>query len=142
MYFTNTFMIAYTTPQLELPRSLILECLFFVTIIQFCIQPLAAWIAEKIGATRFLCLVSLLAMASPYQMFVLVSSALAPLIILGIAFAVVCMASFYAVIADYVEIYTRRQWRRKSTLTCSACTMRCSAAGSISRPANCSADSR
>ncbi|SDZ66921.1 MFS transporter [Pseudomonas sp. NFIX28] len=103
VYFTNTFMIAYSTQQLGLPRSLILECLFVVAIIQFCIQPLAAWTAEKIGATRFLCLVSLLAMASPYPMFVLVSSGQAPLIILGIALAVVCMASFYAVIAGYVS---------------------------------------
>ncbi|AZC38848.1 MFS transporter [Pseudomonas chlororaphis] len=103
VYFTNTFMIAYSTQQLGLPRSLILECLFVVAIIQFCIQPLAAWTAEKLGATRFLCLVSLLAMASPYPMFVLVSSGQAPLIILGIALAVVCMASFYAVIAGYVS---------------------------------------
>ncbi|MHC2148353.1 MFS transporter [Pseudomonas sp. 210_17 TE3656] len=103
VYFTNTFMIAYSTQQLALPRSLILECLFVVAIIQFCIQPIAAWAAEKIGATRFLCLVSLLAMASPYPMFVLVSSGQAPLIIVGIALAVVCMASFYAVIAGYVS---------------------------------------
>lgn len=103
VYFTNTFMIAYTTQQLELPRSLILECLFVVAIIQFCIQPLAAGVAEKIGATRFLCLMSVLAMASPYPMFVLVSSAQPALIILGIALAVVCMASFYAVIAGYVS---------------------------------------
>ncbi|WP_447776833.1 MFS transporter [Pseudomonas chlororaphis] len=103
VYFTNTFMIAYSTQQLGLPRSLILECLFVVAIIQFCIQPLAAWTAEKLGATRFLCLASLLAMASPYPMFVLVSSGRAPLIILGIALAVVCMASFYAVIAGYVS---------------------------------------
>ena len=45
----------------------------------------------------------LLAMASPYPMFVLVSSGQAPLIIVGIALAVVCMASFYAVIAGYVS---------------------------------------
>ncbi|MFK0089192.1 MFS transporter [Pseudomonas sp. NPDC090755] len=103
VYFTNTFMIAYSTQQLALPRSLILECLFVVAIIQFCIQPVGAWVAEKIGATRFLCLASLLAMASPYPMFVLVSSGQAPLIIVGIALAVVCMASFYAVIAGYVS---------------------------------------
>jgi MFS family permease len=96
-------MIAYSTQQLGLPRSLILECLFFVAIIQFCIQPVAAWIAEKIGATRFLCIMTILAMASPYPMFVLVSTAEAPLIIAGIALAVVCMASFYAVIAGYVS---------------------------------------
>nr|WP_314582598.1 MFS transporter [uncultured Pseudomonas sp.] len=103
VYFTNTFMIAYSTQQLGLPRSLILECLFFVAIIQFCIQPVAAWVAEKIGATRFLCIMTILAMASPYPMFVLVSTAEAPLIIAGIALAVVCMASFYAVIAGYVS---------------------------------------
>ncbi|MCI8211232.1 LysR family transcriptional regulator [Pseudomonas sp. S25] len=103
VYFTNTFMIAYSTQQLGLPRSLILECLFVVAIIQFCIQPVAAWVAEKIGATRFLCGVTILAMASPYPMFILVSSGQAPLIILGIALAVVCMASFYAVIAGYVS---------------------------------------
>lgn len=33
VYFTNTFMISYTTQQLHLERSLILECLFFVAII-------------------------------------------------------------------------------------------------------------
>lgn len=103
VYFTNTFMIAYSTQQLGLPRSLILECLFVVAIIQFCIQPAAAWTAEKIGATRFLCGVAVLAMASPYPMFMLVSSGRAPLIILGITLAVVCMASFYAVIAGYVS---------------------------------------
>jgi MFS family permease len=72
VYFTNTFMISYTTQQLHLDRSLILECLFFVAVIQFCLQPLAAWLSEKVGATRFLALVALLAMASPYPMFVLV----------------------------------------------------------------------
>lgn len=103
VYFTNTFMIAYTTQQLSLQRSLILECLFVVSVIQFCIQPAAAWIAEKIGATRFLALVATLAMASPYPMFVLVSSGEPGKIILGIALAVICMASFYAVIAGFVS---------------------------------------
>lgn len=103
VYFTNTFMIAYTTQQLNLPRSLILECLFVVAIIQFCVQPLAAWVAEKVGVTRFLCAMTVLAMASPYPMFALVSSGQALLIILGIALAVVCMASFYAVIAGFVS---------------------------------------
>ena len=46
---------------------------------------------------------ALLAMASPYPMFVLVSSGQGPLIVLGIALAAACMASFYAVIAGYVS---------------------------------------
>ena len=46
VYFTNTFMIAYTTQQLGLPRSLILECLFVVAIIQFCI-PTAGGVGRR-----------------------------------------------------------------------------------------------
>jgi len=42
-------------------------------------------------------------MASPYPMFVLVSSGHGPLIVLGIALAAACMASFYAVIAGFVS---------------------------------------
>ncbi|MGY2485216.1 MFS transporter [Cupriavidus sp. CP313] len=103
VYFTNTFMIAYTTQYLSLSRTLILDCLFAVAIIQFLVQPLAAWLAEKLGGARFLKLAALLAMASPYPMFLLVQTRQAPAIVLGIALAVVCMASFYSVIAGFVS---------------------------------------
>ncbi len=103
VYFTNTFMIAYTTQYLSLSRTLILDCLFAVAIIQFLAQPLAAWLAEKLGGARFLKLAALLAMASPYPMFLLVQTRQAPAIVLGIALAVVCMASFYSVIAGFVS---------------------------------------
>ncbi|AQV98640.1 MFS transporter [Cupriavidus necator] len=103
VYFTNTFMIAYTTQYLSLSRTLILDCLFAVAILQFLAQPLAAWLAEKLGGARFLKLAALLAMASPYPMFLLVQTRQAPAIVLGIALAVVCMASFYSVIAGFVS---------------------------------------
>ncbi len=103
VYFTNTFMIAYTTQYLSLPKTLILDCLFAVAIIQFLVQPLAAWLAEKLGGARFLKLAALLAMASPYPMFMLVQTRQAPAIVIGIALAVVCMASFYSVIAGFVS---------------------------------------
>ncbi|MCY1220618.1 H+ symporter family protein [compost metagenome] len=96
-------MIAYTTQYLSLSRTLILDCLFAVAIIQFLAQPLAAWLAEKLGGARFLKLAALLAMASPYPMFLLVQTRQAPAIVLGIALAVVCMASFYSVIAGFVS---------------------------------------
>jgi len=103
VYFTNTFMIAYTTQYLSLSKTLILDCLFAVAFIQFLVQPLAAWLAEKLGGARFLKLMALLAMASPYPMFLLVQTRQAPLMVLGIAIAVVCMASFYSVIAGFVS---------------------------------------
>lgn len=103
VYFTNTFMLSYTTQVLELSRSLILDCLLFVALIQFLVQPLAALFAERLGSARFLLLIAALAMASPYPMFVLVKTGSAPLIVLGIALAAACMASFYAVIAGFVS---------------------------------------
>jgi len=103
VYFTNTFMIAYTTQYVGVSKSLILECLFWVAIIQFLSQPLAAWLAEKLGGARFLKLAAALAMVSPYPMFMLVQGGNEVLMVIGIAIAVVCMASFYSVIAGFVS---------------------------------------
>jgi Na+/melibiose symporter-like transporter len=103
VYFTNTFMIAYTTQYVGVTRSLILDCLFAVAIIQLLSQPIAAWLAERMGGARFLKLTALLAMISPYPMFVLVQSGSAVPMVIGIAIAVICMASFYSVIAGFVS---------------------------------------
>ncbi|WP_321929373.1 MFS transporter [Paraburkholderia guartelaensis] len=103
VYFTNTFMIAYTTQYVGITRSLILDCLFAVAIIQFLVQPLAAWLAERMGGARFLKCAALAAMLSPYPMFVLVQSGKVVPMVIGIAIAVVCMASFYSVIAGFVS---------------------------------------
>jgi MFS family permease len=103
VYFTNTFMIAYTTQYVGVTRSLILYCLFAVAIIQLLSQPVAAWLAERIGGARFLKLAALLAMISPYPMFLLVQTGAAVPMVVGIAIAVVCMASFYSVIAGFVS---------------------------------------
>jgi MFS family permease len=103
VYFTNTFMIAYTTQYVGVTRSLILDCLFVVAIIQFLSQPVAAWIAERMGGARFLKLAALLAMISPYPMFVLVQRGAVVPMVIGIAIAVVCMASFYSAIAGFVS---------------------------------------
>ncbi|WJF91688.1 MFS transporter [Paraburkholderia bonniea] len=103
VYFTNTFMIAYTTQYVGISRSLILDCLFMVAIIQFLVQPLAALLAERIGGARFLKLAALAAMVSPYPMFLLVQSGSRVPMVLGIALAVVCMAGFYSVIAGFVS---------------------------------------
>ncbi|WP_321964356.1 MFS transporter [Paraburkholderia sp. J7] len=103
VYFTNTFMIAYTTQYVGITRSLILDCLFAVAIIQFLVQPLAAWLAERMGGARFLKCAAIAAMFSPYPMFVLVQSGKVVPMVIGIAIAVVCMASFYSVIAGFVS---------------------------------------
>jgi len=102
VYFTNTFMISYTTQYLGIDRSVILDSLFLVAVIQFLVQPLAAWSAEKIGEVRFLKLAALGAMAAPYPMFLLVQSGDRLSLTLGIALAVVFLAAFYSVIAGFM----------------------------------------
>ena len=53
-YFTNTFLIAYTTRTLGLDRAVILDCLTIVAVVQFLGQLAAAKIAERIGDSEFL----------------------------------------------------------------------------------------
>ncbi|MDF0604484.1 MHS family MFS transporter [Neisseriaceae bacterium TC5R-5] len=107
VYFTNTFMIVFTTEYLGLAKSVILSALFYVAFIQLLIQPLAALWAQKIGAARFLKWSALLAVLSPYPMFLLVKQGVSTgslaLMVTGIALCVVCLASFYSVIAGFVS---------------------------------------
>ena len=73
IYFTNTFMLSYTTQTLGLNRALILDCLFVVAIIQFLVQPLAAWLADALGPARVLLTAAFCSVLAPYPMFMLVT---------------------------------------------------------------------
>ncbi|WP_433735220.1 MFS transporter [Pseudomonas monteilii] len=101
-FFTNTFMITYVTTYQGIPRAIILDCLFLVTILQFLTQPMAALLAERIGEGRFLKLIALMCMAVPYPMFMLVGTQNLVLMTAGIALAVVTLSALYAVIAGYM----------------------------------------
>jgi MFS family permease len=102
-YFTNTFMIAYTTQYAGLSRAVILDCLLVVSIMQFLITPLAAYIASRIGNLRFLGATALASIFTPYVMFNLVDQGSLASITLGVGVAVLFMGAYYAVIAGYVS---------------------------------------
>ncbi len=102
-YFTNTFMIAYTTQYLHFSRAVILDCLLLVSIMQFFITPLSAWIGYRIGNVRFLVITSFISLFTPYVMFTLVDKGTLTAITLGVGVAVLFMSAFYAVIAGYVS---------------------------------------
>src|SRR5699024_3245387 len=55
-YFNNTFLLSWTTGELGMDRQLILNILLGAAILQFIWQPIAALIAERIGATRVMVL--------------------------------------------------------------------------------------
>jgi MFS family permease len=102
-YFTNTFLIAYTTHTLSLDRAVILDCLAIVSLVQFLGQLAAARIAERIGDSRFLLAASALAMLTPYPMFLLVQLKTMTGIVAGVSIATLCASGFYAVIAGYAS---------------------------------------
>ncbi|SDH12720.1 MFS transporter [Paraburkholderia phenazinium] len=101
-WFVNTFMLNYTTQTLGLDRALILDCLFVVAFIQLGTQLMSGYFAQRIGTGRFLKSAAALAMLSPYPMFALVSSGRPAAIVIGIALAVMCMSSSYAVMAGFM----------------------------------------
>ena len=102
-YFTSTFMIAYTTQYVGLNRAVILDCLLVVSIMQFFITPLAAYIAGRVGNLRFLGATALVSVFTPYAMFNLVDLGSLGAITLGIGVAVLFMGAYYAVIAGFVS---------------------------------------
>ncbi len=121
-YFTNTFMIAYTTQYLGIKSSVILECLSVVAIVQLINQPIAAWLADKIGAGRFLLITSGISVLVPYLMFSLVGTGQSLMIIMGISLTKVFSSAFYAVIAGYiVNIFPLHQRYSGISLAYQAC---------------------
>ncbi|WP_144110643.1 MFS transporter [Paraburkholderia sp. BCC1886] len=102
-WFVNTFMLSYTTQTLGLDRGLILDCLFVVAFVQLLTQLGAGWFAQRVGTGRFLKGAAALAMLSPYPMFALVSTGRPLAIVVGVAIAVMCMSSSYAVMAGFMS---------------------------------------
>jgi MFS family permease len=102
-YFTNTFLIAYTTRTLGLDRAVILDCLAMVAVVQLLGQLAAAKIAERIGDSRFLLAAAALAVLAPYPMFLLVQLKTTISIVAGVSIATLCASGFYAVIAGYAS---------------------------------------
>lgn len=101
-FFTNTFMITYVTQYLEISKKTILDALFLVTVIQFLTMPIAAWVADRIGAQRFLTIAASLCIIVPYPMFMLVETKNIILITCGISLAVVTLSALYAVAAGFM----------------------------------------
>lgn len=101
-FFTNTFMITYTTTYMGIAKSTILDCLFLVTIFQLISQPCSALLAERIGEGRFLRIMSVVCMLVPYPMFMLVQTGNLILMTAGITLAVISLAAVYSAIAGYM----------------------------------------
>ncbi|MBP0632377.1 MFS transporter [Cupriavidus sp. AcVe19-1a] len=101
VYFNVVFMLTYTTQYLHLPRAMILECVLYATVLQFCVQPVAAWMADKVGAARFVLLTSLVTVVTPFILYRLVSEGTPQSIMAGLGIVTLFCAAFYAAIAGF-----------------------------------------
>ena len=74
-----------------------------VAIIQFIVQPVAAWLADVVGTARVLITAALFSVFAPYPMFMLVTRGDAFSIVAGIAIVLVFMAAIYSAMAGYIS---------------------------------------
>ena len=102
-FFTNVFMLSYAPTYVGIPQQLMIDCLLWVTVIQFLSQPVSALLAERIGEVRFLKLAAFLAMLTPYPMFLLVDTGQPLATVLGIALPIVTLSGVYAVMAGFLS---------------------------------------
>ena len=99
-YFNNTFLLAWTTGELGMERQVILNVLLGVAILQFLWQPIAALIAERIGATRVMVLGLVLTVLTVPLFFLAISSASATWITATLALQTIGGTAYYALLAN------------------------------------------
>ncbi|WP_078616418.1 MFS transporter [Streptomyces albus] len=101
-YFTNTFLLSWTTNELHMDRQTMLYVLLGVSAVQFLWQPAAALLSERVGETRFMVCSLLANVVVAVPMFLLVNTAQPLLVLCGTALAVVSGSGYYAVLAGFL----------------------------------------
>ena len=103
VYFSNIFMISYATQYLQLDRAMILDCMFWVAVLQFFVQLGAATLADRFGTRRMLVILAAFAMVVPFIMLPLVRMGEAHTVFAGVAIATLAESGYYAIIAGFVS---------------------------------------
>ncbi|SDS25553.1 MFS transporter [Microterricola viridarii] len=101
-YFTNTFLLSWTTGQLGIERQVMLNVLLATAILQFIWQPLAALIAERIGAMKVMMGGLLLNLLLTVPFFLAIQSANVPFIAVMLAATVLGGSAYYAMLATFL----------------------------------------
>lgn len=101
-YFVSTFMLAYTTTELGIDRGTMLNILLINAFVQFCWQPMATRIAEKVGSTKFMTITLVLAALFVLPMFWLVNTENIVFIAPAIFGATIFGSGYYAILAGFL----------------------------------------
>jgi MFS family permease len=101
-YFTNTFLLAWTTGTLGINRQAMLNVLLGMAILQFAWQPIAAVLAEKIGTTKIMLwgLALCVVMAVPF--FLAINSANPVSIAITLYITTIGGTAYYALLAHFL----------------------------------------
>lgn len=99
-YFTNTFLLSWTTGTLGIERQTMLNVLLGMAILQFIWQPIAAWIAEKIGAVKVMVWGLVLAVVMVVPFFQAISSANPGAIAITLYITCLGGTAYYALLAN------------------------------------------
>ncbi|MEW1962645.1 MFS transporter [Microbacterium sp. NPDC077644] len=98
-YFNNTFLLAWTTTELAMDRQIILNILLGLAILQFVWQPIAARIAERVGATKVMIYGLILTVLGVPFMFMAIAAASPTWIAVTLAVNVIGTTAYYALVA-------------------------------------------
>ena len=101
-YFISSFMLAYATSTLGVPRSVMLNVLLVVAIVQFVWQPLATRIAERVGTARFMTWTLVAQALLVFPMFWLVNTGDVVAITAGLGLSMIAGSGYYAVLAGFL----------------------------------------
>lgn len=101
-YFNNTFTLAWTTTELGVDRTVMLNVLLVIAILQFIVQPAAALIAHKIGMAKLMVWVLTANLITTIPTYLLIVTGDPVLITIGLALSTMFGASYFAVLAGFL----------------------------------------
>ncbi|WP_371828158.1 MFS transporter [Rhodococcoides fascians] len=101
-YFTNTFLLSWTTTTLGIDRRTMLNVLLGTAIVQFLWQPVAALIAERIGALKVMIGGLILSTLMVVPFFLAINSANPTLIAITLFITMMGACSYYALLAGFL----------------------------------------
>lgn len=101
-YFSNTFLLAWTTGALGIERQLMLNILLGMAVLQFIWQPIAAKIAERVGISRVMIggLVLSIVLTVPY--FLAIQAASPVWIAVFLYATIIGSTAYYALLATFL----------------------------------------
>ncbi|WP_243228817.1 MFS transporter [Microbacterium sp. CIAB417] len=101
-YFSNTFLLAWTTGSLGIDRQLMLNILLGMAVLQFIWQPIAAKIAERFGIARVMLAGLLLSVVLIVPYFLAIQAADPVWITVTLYVTILGSTAYYALLATFL----------------------------------------